>query len=125
MTESTLARMTLAQNRVLDELRGRGVRIAIQEFGSQYSSLDYLKTYQISRLKIGAAMAAASAQNGADGSMMRAIIGLARELDVDVVVDGVESDDYRKMLLRQGAGIEGQGQWLGGPMSGAAGSRLA
>ena len=118
ITESTLARMTLAQNKVLDELRDTGVRIAIWGFGSKYSSLDYLKTYKVSRLKIGSAMVAASTQVAGDGAMMRAIIGVARELGVDVVADGVENAEQRKVLLRHGASIEGQGQWLGGAVSG-------
>ncbi len=119
ISESTLAHMTLAQNKVLDELGKLGVRIAILGFGSKYSSLDYLKTYNISRLKIGAAMVAAGTQRAGDSSMMRAIISVARELGIDVVADGVERADQRRLLLQHGGSIEGQGHWLGDAMSGA------
>jgi diguanylate cyclase (GGDEF)-like protein/PAS domain S-box-containing protein len=93
VTEATLARITLAQSRVLEKLRALGVRIAIQEFGAQYSSLDYLKTYEVSRLKIGPDTVAAA---GADSAMVRAIVSLARELGVEVVADGANTDDASK-----------------------------
>ena len=47
-----LAHVTLHKNSVLDRLQALGVKIAIDDFGTQYSSLDYLKTYRVSRVKI-------------------------------------------------------------------------
>ena len=57
VTESTLARVALAQNDVLERLQKMGVRIAIDDFGMEYSSLDYLKTYHVNRIKDSAAVA--------------------------------------------------------------------
>ncbi len=52
VTESMLAHATFTQNDVLERLQELGVNIAIDDFGTQYSSLDYLKTYHVNRLKI-------------------------------------------------------------------------
>ena len=60
VTERVLARTTLAQSNVLEELRRLGVGIAIDDFGAQYSSLDYLRTYRVNRLKIARGMIAAA-----------------------------------------------------------------
>ena len=60
VTEQVLARSTLSQSNVLEELRRQGVGIVIDDFGAKYSSLDYLRTYNVSRLKIARGMVAAA-----------------------------------------------------------------
>ena len=52
VTELMLARAALSQNDVLERLQKLGVKISIDDFGTKYSSLDYLKTYRVNRLKI-------------------------------------------------------------------------
>jgi len=109
VTELILARMTLAQNDVLEELHGLGVRIAIDDFGTEYSSMDYLRTYHVSRLKVSRSMVSAAATGRAGSAMVRAIAGMAAELGVDVVAAGVETEGQRKHLMNLGAKIKGQG----------------
>ena len=109
VTELVLARSTLAQSNVLEELRRLGVGIAIDNFGAQYSSLDYLRTYRVSRLKIARGMIAAADAEPGGVAMVRAILSLARELGVEVVAEGVETETQRKLLVQASAQAQGQG----------------
>jgi diguanylate cyclase (GGDEF)-like protein/PAS domain S-box-containing protein len=116
VTELILARTTLSQSNVLDELRTLGVGIAIDDFGAQYSSLDYLRTYKVNRLKI-ANPVIASAANGASGSaMVRAILSLANELGVEVIAEGVETADQRDLLAAGGTQPKAQGFFFSPPL---------
>ncbi len=109
VTELVLARSTLTQNNVLDQLRRVGVGIAIDNFGAQYSSLDYLRTYRVSRLKIARGMIAAADAEPGGVAMVRAILSLAGELGIDVVAEGVETDTQRKLLVQASLHAQGQG----------------
>ncbi|HWG76753.1 MAG TPA: EAL domain-containing protein [Steroidobacteraceae bacterium] len=109
VTELVLARSTLAQSGVLEELRQLGVGIAIDDFGAHYSSLDYLRTYRVSRLKIARGMVAAADAEPGGGAMIRAILSLARELGIEVVAEGVETEAQCRLLVDASARAQGQG----------------
>lgn len=98
VTESMLARTTLSQNDVLERLQKLGVRISIDDFGTKYSSLDYLRMYRVSRLKIPPALTRAAAHNAESAALVRAIVGIARELRIDVVAQGIETPDQWTFL---------------------------
>jgi diguanylate cyclase (GGDEF)-like protein/PAS domain S-box-containing protein len=117
VTEFSLARATLLQSDLLEELHRMGVCIAIDDFGAQYSSLDYLRTYHVGRLKIARHMVAAASDGGGGQAMIRAILGLAAELDVEVVAEGVETEDQRAALVRMGSKTRGQGFYFSQPMT--------
>jgi diguanylate cyclase (GGDEF)-like protein/PAS domain S-box-containing protein len=116
VTEFALARTTLLQSDVLEELRRLGVCIAIDDFGAQYSSLDYLRTYRVNRLKIASHMVAAAADEGGGQAMIRAIVVLAAELGVEVVAEGVETEDQRAALVKISSKTKGQGFYFSQPM---------
>ncbi len=109
VTERVLARAKLAQSSALEELRRQGIAIAIDDFGAQYSSLDYLRTYRVSRLKIARGMIAAADAEPGGSSMIRAILSLARELGVEVLAEGVETESQRRLLVEASAQAQGQG----------------
>jgi diguanylate cyclase (GGDEF)-like protein/PAS domain S-box-containing protein len=117
VTESALARTTLSQSDVLDELRRMGVCIAVDDFGAQYSSLDYLRTYRVGRLKIASHMVAGASDGAGGQAMIRAIIALAAELGVEVVAEGVETEEQRTALLEMSSKTKGQGFYFSEPMS--------
>jgi EAL domain-containing protein (putative c-di-GMP-specific phosphodiesterase class I) len=98
VTESMLAHVTLHKSAVLDRLQQLGLKIAIDDFGTQYSSLNYLRTYRVSRVKISGSMIEAAMQDPEASAMVRAIVGLGRELGVDVVARGVETEQQRDLL---------------------------
>lgn len=109
VTELVLARVTMAQSNVLEELQRLGVRIAIDDFGTQYSSLDYLRIYHVSRLKLARPMVNAATNDRASSAMIRAIMSLANELGVEVIAEGVETEEQRRHLLELGTQTKGQG----------------
>jgi diguanylate cyclase (GGDEF)-like protein/PAS domain S-box-containing protein len=116
VTEFILARTTLAQSDVLEELRRLGVCIAIDDFGAQYSSLDYLRTYRVGRLKIARPMVNAAADERGGSAMIRAIMSLANELGVEVIAEGVETEAQRAAIVSMSAKSKGQGFFFSRPM---------
>ena len=116
VTESMLAHVTLNKNSVLDRLQQLGVKIAIDDFGTQYSSLDYLKTYRVSRVKIPRPMLENAMQDPEASAMVRAIIGVARELDIDVIAQGVETEAQRDLLTCVPSTTKVQGYYYSAPV---------
>jgi diguanylate cyclase (GGDEF)-like protein/PAS domain S-box-containing protein len=117
VTESMLAYTTWAYNDVLEQLQQLGVTIAIDDFGTQYSSLDYLKHYHVSRVKIPRAMiTAATQQDQENAAMVRAIIGLARELNIEVMAQGVETEAQRDLLSGVPSTTKVQGFYYSAPL---------
>ena len=116
VTESMLAHVTLHKNAVLDRLQQLGVKIAIDDFGTQYSSLDYLRTYRVSRVKIPRSMIDSATQDPEASAMVRAIIGLGRELRIDVVAQGVETEAQRDLLSCAPSPTKVQGFYYSAPV---------
>jgi EAL domain-containing protein (putative c-di-GMP-specific phosphodiesterase class I) len=117
VTECMFAQVTLAQNDVLDHLQQLGVKIAIDDFGSRYSSLDYLKTYRVSRVKIPRGMIEAATRDRDNLAMVRAIIGLARELKIEVVAQGVQNEAERDLLNAAPSTTKVQGYYYSAPVT--------
>ena len=117
VTESMLAYATWAYNDVLERLQQIGVTIAIDDFGTQYSSLDYLTHYGVRRVKIPRAMVAGATQHDQKSTaMVRAIIGLARELNIEVMAQGVENEAQRDMLTSAPSTTQVQGYYYSAPV---------
>lgn len=116
VTESMLARATLAQNDVLERLHKLGVRIAIDDFGTKFSTLDYLKIYRVNRLKIPHALIAAAAKDAESAAVVRAIAGIARELNIDVVAQGVETEAQWSYLTATSPATKVQGFFYSEPV---------
>ena len=92
VTESMLARAAFAQNDALERLHALGIKISIDDFGTKYSTLDYLRTYRVSRLKIPQMLIDSAMRNAESAAMVRAIMGIARELNIEVIAQGVENE---------------------------------
>lgn len=116
VTESMLAHVTLHKNSVLDRLQQLGMKIAIDDFGTQYSSLDYLKTYRVSRVKIPRQMLDAAMKDQGESAMVRAIVGVARELDIEVIAQGVEMEAQRELLTCVPSTTKVQGYYYSAPV---------
>ena len=99
----------------LEALRGRGVRVAIDDFGTGYSSLNYLKRFPIHSLKIDRSFVTEVGTNPADAGIVRAIVEMAHGLKLNVVAEGVETEDQFRHLQRYGCD-EIQGHWVSPPL---------
>jgi len=98
VTESMLARAALAQNDALERLHALGVKISIDDFGTKYSTLDYLRAYRVNRLKIPRALIDSATRSTESAAMVRAIVGIARELNIEVIAQGVENESQWSFL---------------------------
>ncbi len=96
------------------ELRALGVRLALDDFGSGYSSLGYLQQLPIDKLKIDRSFVASLDQSANGGVIIEAIVTLGRALGMDVVIEGVETEEQR-VLLRLAGCNEMQGYLFARP----------
>ena len=94
---------------ILRRLKALGVRIAMDDFGTGYSSLSYLQSFPFDKIKIDQAFISNLERNPQSATIVRAVIGLARGLDLPVLAEGVETEDQLAFLrqgsLRRGAGL--------------------
>jgi EAL domain-containing protein (putative c-di-GMP-specific phosphodiesterase class I) len=102
LTESALMDASREHNDLLLRFRKSGYRLAIDDFGSGYSSLDYLRRYPVDRLKIAQRFIADIGAMPGNNAIVRASLGLARELDIEVVIEGVETSAQLDLLRAWG-----------------------
>lgn len=114
ITESVLLTDDTRTLDILRQLRALGVRIALDDFGVGHSSLSYLQKFSFDRIKIDKSFV----QHAEDGMMntaiRRAILGLGNDLGIEIVVEGVETEEQRDMLLYEGCRLI-QGYLYGRP----------
>ena len=98
LTESLLMKEPEAAARTLRGLKESGVKISVDDFGTGYSSLAYLKRFPIDALKIDRAFVRDVTTNPEDAAITLAIIGLAHNLKLKVVAEGVETEGQLNFL---------------------------
>jgi diguanylate cyclase (GGDEF)-like protein/PAS domain S-box-containing protein len=104
-TESVLMEVSQERNDVLLRLRRMGLQTAIDDFGSGYSSLDYLRRYPADRIKIAQTFIQDIGIKPENDSIVRAAIGLAHELGMKVIVEGVETGEQLRLVRAWGGRI--------------------
>jgi diguanylate cyclase (GGDEF)-like protein/PAS domain S-box-containing protein len=102
LTESVLMEASGEHNDVLLRLRKEGFRLAIDDFGTGYSSLDYLRRFPVDRIKIAQNFIFGMMESSDSRIIVKAAVGLARELKLDIVVEGVENAEQLKLLRSWG-----------------------
>jgi diguanylate cyclase (GGDEF)-like protein/PAS domain S-box-containing protein len=100
---------------VLCELRRMGVRIAVDDFGTGYASLSYLRRLSVDMVKIDKSFIAGVGESPADSAIVLGIMGMAHGLDLLAVAEGVETEAQRDFLEVAGCDIA-QGFLLGRPV---------
>jgi len=98
ITEGVLLEKTEDVIHKLNWIRSMGVQVAIDDFGTGYSSLRYLAHLPIDTLKIDRSFVTAMTEDADDMAIVSSIIALAHGLDLDVVAEGVETEEQRKLL---------------------------
>lgn len=115
ITEGVLMEGTTHARDTLNALRGLGVRIALDDFGTGYSSLSYLHSFRFDKLKIDRSFVSRLEDDGDATMIVRTIIGLAHNLGLEIVAEGVETPAQLAMI-RDNLCDQAQGYLLGRPM---------
>ena len=116
ITESAFVTDTFLTHSFLGELHDHGVRLSIDDFGTGYSSLSYLTRLTVDELKIDQTFIAGLPSSPDDVTIVGAVIGLAHQLGLKAVAEGVETEGQMK-LLRELDCDPVQGYLLGHPMA--------
>jgi diguanylate cyclase (GGDEF)-like protein/PAS domain S-box-containing protein len=99
---------------LLRRLKGLGVRISMDDFGSGYSSLSYLQAFPFDKIKIDRAFVMNLGRNPQSAAIVRAVIGLGHGLEMSIVAEGVETQEQLNFLAEQGCDAV-QGYFIGKP----------
>jgi len=118
ITESVFSDNIEAAVGLLTQLRELGVQLSIDDFGTGYSSLSYLQRFPIDTLKIDRSFVTQMMENEENLAIVRTIVALAQNLGMDVVAEGVETEDQLK-LLRKLECENGQGFLFSKPLGGS------
>jgi len=116
ITETTLMENPTRTIKLLDELYSLGLHLSIDDFGTGYSSLSALQQFPISTLKIDQSFVREVATNSDDATIVGTIIHMGRSLQMDVVAEGVETEEQLSFLQTLDCTYV-QGLLFGAPMS--------
>jgi EAL domain-containing protein (putative c-di-GMP-specific phosphodiesterase class I) len=101
LTESMLMDDTEGTIATMSALKKLGCQISLDDFGTGYSSLQYLKRLLLDQLKIDQSFVRDLSSNESDRSLVRTIIAMAHSLKLNVIAEGVETDEQRQILMRK------------------------
>jgi EAL domain-containing protein (putative c-di-GMP-specific phosphodiesterase class I) len=102
ITESLLMQDPAHAKVLLEELTTIGIRFAVDDFGTGYSSLAYLQRFPLAKLKIDRSFVENLLTSRNDQAIVQAVVGLAQTLELELVAEGVETEDQRKLLTAMG-----------------------
>jgi EAL domain-containing protein (putative c-di-GMP-specific phosphodiesterase class I) len=118
VTEGALIDRKDLARAALETLHRAGVRIMLDDFGTGYSALSYLQHFPLHGLKIDRSFATAldgvGETRGGSRPIIRAIVAMAASLELEVVSEGIETEEQRKALWTLGI-RQGQGYHFGRP----------
>jgi diguanylate cyclase (GGDEF)-like protein/PAS domain S-box-containing protein len=113
LTESLAMNDVAATGQTMSQLRTLGVNLSIDDFGTGYSSLSYLRRFPVDTLKIDQSFV--KAMDAENYAIVKTIVGLAHNLDLKVVAEGVETTEQHQLLALAGCG-SAQGYLFAEPM---------
>jgi EAL domain-containing protein (putative c-di-GMP-specific phosphodiesterase class I) len=118
LTESIVMEDPVNSAARLKQVRDLGVTISIDDFGTGYSSLSYLRQFPIDILKIDRSFVRDVHIDAHNAAIVTAILAMARQLQIGVVAEGIETAEQQDFLARHGCGI-GQGYYFSKPVPAA------
>jgi EAL domain-containing protein (putative c-di-GMP-specific phosphodiesterase class I) len=110
--DPSLLKLELTESMLLDDVEGiiatmtalkaLGIRFSLDDFGTGYSSLQYLKKLPLYQLKIDQSFVRDIATDSSDRALVLTIITMAHSLDLNVIAEGVETEEQRQFLIENG-----------------------
>jgi diguanylate cyclase (GGDEF)-like protein/PAS domain S-box-containing protein len=116
LTETSLIDPRHAPSAILHALRRLGVRLSLDDFGTGFSSLSYLKRFPIQAIKIDRSFVEGLGRDPDDAAIVTATIAIARSLSLSLIAEGIETEAQRDELVRLGCEY-GQGYLYSRPVS--------
>jgi diguanylate cyclase (GGDEF)-like protein/PAS domain S-box-containing protein len=123
VAESQLMADPGASTKILRELKTLGIRVAVDDFGSGYSSLSYLGTLPLDILKIDRSFIVDAAKGSVERSLLEAMIRLSTTLGLTTTAEGVETEAQAKAITKAGCQLA-QGYWYARPLDAELATRL-
>lgn len=102
VTEQALVHDVELAAQMMAELSAQGIRIALDDFGAGFCNFRYLKVLPLHYLKLDRSMVDGIASDKRDLAVLRAIVAMARALDIGVIAEGVESREQRDRIAEEG-----------------------
>jgi len=115
ITESLLIDDFEKVEKTINQLKAMGIKLSIDDFGTGYSNFGYLKRFQIDTLKIDRSFVQDITTNSGDHAIITAMITLAKNLDLDIIAEGVENQDQLELLMLSGC-TQFQGYFFSKPL---------
>jgi len=115
LTESMLAEDLDDVVRKMAALRAHGVRFSLDDFGTGFSSLNYLRQLPLDQLKIDQSFVRNMLRSNQDASIAKTVVALGQTLGLDVIAEGVETGEHRRLLADIGC-TSYQGYYFARPM---------
>jgi EAL domain-containing protein (putative c-di-GMP-specific phosphodiesterase class I) len=116
VSEAVISADYAAFPNVLQKLHDLGVRIAIDDFGAEYTSLGRVKAYHVKRLKIAPQLIKSMTVSPADAGAVRLMIHLASQLEIEIVAKSVETEEQEAFLLSTAERANAQGFYYSAPL---------
>ena len=116
LTESILMDDSELVIKKVNQLKSLGIHIAIDDFGTGFSSMSYLKSFPVSKLKIDKSFISGLPKSSEDMAIVRAIIAMAHGLNINVIAEGVERSDQAELLRHYDCDMF-QGYYYARPMA--------
>ncbi|MDG3085452.1 EAL domain-containing protein [Vibrio hannami] len=115
ITENSLIHNEILANQTLHQLRDLGVTLSLDDFGTGYASFSYLKKYPFSIIKIDKSFTQNITHEDNDKEIMRSMIRVAKKMNIEVMVEGIEDLDQELFVVSEGCDYA-QGYLYGKPM---------
>jgi diguanylate cyclase (GGDEF)-like protein len=123
ITEQAIIADEVNASHVIQSFKNQGMRIALDDFGTGYSSLHHLRILPFDKIKIDRSFVMEMQQDPEASKIIKAIIGLAKSLDMPVIAEGIETVPMANLLREMGC-AQGQGYHFGRPQPGWEAGRL-
>jgi EAL domain-containing protein (putative c-di-GMP-specific phosphodiesterase class I) len=120
ITETTLMQDMAKSRAALRELERLGVQVSLDDFGTKYSSLSYLHSFPLHKVKIDQSFVRNLTSNARMVTLLRGIVRLSAELGLRVAIEGIETEEQLALVAGEAGVDEVQGYLFGVPMPASA-----
>jgi EAL domain-containing protein (putative c-di-GMP-specific phosphodiesterase class I) len=116
LTETLLIQDQSMVIKVLQNLKSLGISLSIDDYGTGYSSLEYLKNFPVDKLKIDKSFISTLSKDNNDSRIVIAVLAIANSFNLQVIAEGIETDYQQKILVNNNCDY-GQGYFYSKPCS--------